>query len=169
MNRTSKKLLPARLPYERRHPLQDGGVRITTFEPLQFRNRGIKKVVVGPDGVDEPVAINASSVAFPPTQNHTLLKALALAHFWENQIHDGVDADAREIAQLEQMKITRVREVLRLAILDPHITQAILDGWQPRTASLESLVRESLPLDWEAQREMITNFCFRSDGGKYKR
>lgn len=155
MNRTSKKLLPAGRPHERRHPLQDGGVKITTFVPLQFRKRGIKKVVVGPDGVDEPVAINAAAVAIPPTQDHTLLKALALAHYWESQIDDGVVADAREIAQREQMEITRVREVLRLVILDPHITQAILDGRQPRTVSLEALVRQSLPLDWEAQRRMV--------------
>ena len=50
---------------------------------------------------------------------------------------------------------TRVREVLRLVILDPQITEAILEGRQPRTLSLESLVRQSLPLDWEAQRQMV--------------
>lgn len=155
MNRTSKKLLPAGRPHERRHPLQDGGVKITTFVPLQFRKRGIKKVVVGPDGVDDPVAINASAVAMPPTQDHTLLKALALAHYWDKQIDDGVVADASEIARREQMEVTRVREVLRLVILDPQITQAILEGRQPRTLSLESLVRQSLPLDWEAQRKLV--------------
>jgi hypothetical protein len=155
VNRTSKKLLPAGRPHERRHPLQDGGVKITTFVPLQFRKRGIKKVVVGPDGVDDPVAINASAVAMPPTQDHTLLKALALAHYWDKQIDDGVVADASEIARREQMEVTRVREVLRLVILDPQITQAILEGRQPRTLSLESLVRQSLPLDWEAQRKLV--------------
>jgi len=33
-----------------RHPLQDGGLKITTFVPLQFKKRGIQKVVVGPVG-----------------------------------------------------------------------------------------------------------------------
>lgn len=155
MNRSSKKLIPAGQPHERRHPLQDGGVKITTFVPLQFRNRGIKKVVVGPEGVEEPVAINASAVAISPTQDHTLLKALALAHYWDKQIADGSVAGASEIAQREKMEVTRVREVLRLVILDPQITQAILEGRQPRTLSLESLVRQSLPLDWEAQRQMV--------------
>lgn len=155
MNRSSKKLIPAGQPHERRHPLQDGGVKITTFVPLQFRKRGIKKVVVGPEGVEEPVAINASAVVIPPTQDHTLLKALALAHYWDMQIADGSVADASEIAQREKMEVTRVREVLRLVILDPQITQAILEGRQPRTLSLESLVRNSLPIEWEAQRQMI--------------
>lgn len=56
----------------------------------------------------------------------------------------GVVADASEIAQRAD-GVTRVREVLRLVILDPSITQAILEGRQPRTLSLESLVRQSLP------------------------
>lgn len=154
MNRTKKKLIPDGQPHERRHPLDDGGVKITTFVPLRFKKRGIKKVVVAPDGVDEPVAINASKVAIAPTQDHTLLKALALAHYWDKQIDDGVVADASEIAQREQMEVTRVREVLRLVILDPSIAQAILEGLQPRTLSLESLVRQSLPLDWLGQRRM---------------
>lgn len=100
------------------------------------------------------MAINASTVAIAPTQDHTLLKALALAHYWDKQIDDGVVADASEIAQREQMEVTRVREVLRLVILDPSIAQAILEGRQPRTLSLESLVRQSLPLDWLGQRRM---------------
>lgn len=154
MNRTKKKLVPDGQPHERRHPLGDGGVKITTFVPLQFKRRGIKKVVVGPDGVDKPVAVNASAVAIAPTQDHTLLKALALAHYWDKQIDDGVVADASVIAQREQMEVTRVREVLRLVILDPSIAQAILEGRQPRTLSLELLVRQSLPLDWLGQRRM---------------
>ncbi len=154
MNRTKKKLIPDGQPHERRHPLDDDAVKITTFVPLRFKKRGIKKVVVGPDGVNEPVAINASTVAITPTQDHTLLKALALAHYWDKQIDDGVVADASEIAQREQMEVTRVREVLRLVILDPSIAQAILEGRQPRTLSLESLVRQSLPLDWLGQRRM---------------
>ncbi len=155
MNRTGNKLLPTGQPHERRHPLEDGGEKITTFVPLQFKKRGIKKVVVGPVGVDEPVTINASAVAISPVHDQTLLKALALAHYWDKQIDQGVVADANEIAQRERMEITRVREVLRLVILAPEITLAILEGRQLRTLSLEYLVRNSLPLDWESQRRIV--------------
>ncbi len=155
MNRSSKKLIPTGQPHARRHPMEDGGVRITTFVPLQFKKRGIKKVVVGPAGVEEPVTINAAAVAIPPVQDQTLLKAVALAHYWDKQIDEGVVSDANDIAQRERMEITRVREVLRLVILYPQITLAILEGRQPRTLSLESLVRNSLPLDWEGQRRMV--------------
>ncbi len=129
--------------------------RITTFVPLHFKKRGIKKVIVGPEGVDELVAINPSVFAISPIQDPTLLKALALAHYWGKQIDDGVVTDAGEIARREQMDVTRVREILRLVIIDPQTASAIFEGRQPRTLSLEFLVRKSLPLDWELQRQRV--------------
>ena len=84
MNRTSKKLLPTGQPHERRHPLEDGGVKITTFVPLQFKKRGIKKVVVGPVGVEDPVVVSMSAVAITPSQDPTLLKALARGVYWQH-------------------------------------------------------------------------------------
>lgn len=113
-------------------------------------------MVVGPVGVEEPVTINASAAAIPPVQDQRLLKAVTLAHYRDKQIDEGVVSDANDIAQRERMEVTRVRKVLRLVILDPQITLAILEGRQPRTLSLESPVRNSLPLDGEAQRRMVT-------------
>lgn len=57
MNRSSKKLVGDGKPHERRHPLEGGGVRITTFVPFHFKKRGIKKVIVAPEGVSQPVAV----------------------------------------------------------------------------------------------------------------
>ena len=76
MNRTGKKLLPTGQPHERRHPLEDGGVRITTFVPLRFKKRGIKKVVVGPVGVEDPVVVSMSAAAITPSKDPTLLRRL---------------------------------------------------------------------------------------------
>ncbi|GGH54778.1 hypothetical protein GCM10010975_11660 [Comamonas phosphati] len=49
MNRSSKRLIGDGKPHERRHPLEGGGVRITTFVPFHFKKRGIKKVIVAPE------------------------------------------------------------------------------------------------------------------------
>ena len=73
MNRTAKRLLPTGQPHERRHPLEDGGVMITNFVPLQFSRRGIKKVVV-----------SMSAAAITPSQDPTLLKALARGVYWQH-------------------------------------------------------------------------------------
>jgi hypothetical protein len=71
------------------------------------------------------------------------------------RIDEGVVTDAGEIARRERMDVTRVREILRLVIIDPRTANAIFEGRQPRTLSLEFLVRKSLPLDWELQRQRV--------------
>lgn len=72
--------------------LEDGGVKITTFVPLLFKKRGMKKVVVG------PVVVRAAAVAIPPSPDPTLLKALARGYYWQYLLDTGAAGDAAEIA-----------------------------------------------------------------------
>jgi hypothetical protein len=44
--------------------------------------------------------------------------------------------------------------VLRLILLAPNIVEAILDGRQPRTLELPSLLKPQ-PTDWGAQRKRL--------------
>jgi hypothetical protein len=155
MNQTAKKLLPTGHPHERRHPLEDGGVKITTFIPLQFKKRGYKKVVVGPVGVVNPVVENISDAAIAPSQDPTLLKALGRGCYWQHLLDIGAAADAAEIAEREGVHRVTVNDALRFALLAPSIVQKALEGTLPRTMSLEMLQRRTLPLKWGEQREMI--------------
>lgn len=154
-NRLHIEMLVTGQPHERRHPLEDGGVKITTFVPLKFKKRGVRKVVVGPDGVEAPVMLNASVPAIPASPDATLLKALGRGHFWQHLLDSGTVADTGEIAAKEGIHRATVSEVLRLALLDPDIVQAAFEGKLPRTMSLESLLRTTFPLDWGKQRDMI--------------
>jgi len=156
MNKSSKKLIQDGQPHERRHPLAGGGVRITTFVPFHFRKRGIKKVVVAPDGIDQPVTVSSSPV-ITPEQDQALLKALGRAHLWQHLLDTGAMADTAEIARREGVHRATVNEVLRLALLAPDIVRGALDGTLPRTLSLETLLRTTFPLDWEKQRRMIAS------------
>lgn len=155
MNTTTKKLLPAGQPHERRHPLEDGGVRITTFVPLQFRKRGIKKVVVAPAGVEDPVRVQAAEAVIPPSQDPTLLRALARGFYWQHLLDTGVVEEASEIAEREGLHRVTVNDGLRFALLAPDLVQSALGGLLPRTMSLKVLQRRSVSLDWGEQREMI--------------
>lgn len=155
MNRTGKKLLSTGQPHERRHPLEDGGVKITTFVPLQFRKRGIKKVVVGTVGVDEPVVVSVAAAAITPSQDPTLLKTLARGYYWQHLLDTGAAGDAAEIAEREGLHRVTVSDALRFALLAPEIVLSALDGTLPRTMSLEMLQRRTIPLDWEVQRRMV--------------
>lgn len=123
MNRARKKLLPTGQPHERRHPLEQGGVWITTFVPLQFRKRGIKKVVVAPVGVEDPVVVSMSAAAITPSQDPTLLKALARGVYWQHLLDTGAAGDAAEIAEREGLHRVTVNDGLRFALLAPDIVR----------------------------------------------
>lgn len=155
MNRTSMKLIADGQPHQRRHPLESGGVKITTFVPLRFKKRGIKKVVMIPAGVGEAVILN-SSPAITTSHDSVLLRALGRAYYWQNMIDSCKVADAAEIAEREGIHRTTINEVLRLALLSPDIAQAAIEGKLSRTVSLERLLRTKLPLDWNEQWEMIS-------------
>lgn len=155
MNPTHKKLIQTGQPHERQHPLEVGGVKITTFIPLQFKKRGYKKVVVGPVGVDDPVVVNAPEPAISPSQDPTLLKALGRGCYWQYLLDTGAAEDAAEIAEREGLHRVTVSDALRFALLAPGIVQAALNGTLPRTMSLEVLQRRSVSLDWEEQMEMV--------------
>jgi hypothetical protein len=156
MNRTSKKLVGDGIPHERRHPLEGGGVRITTFVPFHFKKRGIKKVIVAPEGVTQPIAITSTPV-LTPEQDRPLLKALGRGIYWQQLIDNGTVASSAEIAERECIHRSTVNDLLRLALLAPDIVQAAYEGRLPRAVSLEALLRAKVPLDWNEQRRLIAS------------
>lgn len=156
MNRSSKKLVGDGQPHERRHPLEGGGVRITTFVPFHFKKRGIKKVIVAPEGVTQPIAITDTPV-LTPEQDRPLLKALGRGIYWQQLIDSGTVASGTEIAERECIHRSTVNDLLRLALLAPDIVQAAYEGRLPRAVSLEALLRAKVPLDWNEQRRLIAS------------
>lgn len=155
MNRTRNKLVPTGQPFDRRHPLDTGEVRVTTFVPLQFRRRGIKKVVVGPVDVDEPVKVGDQDSAISPHLDRPLLTALGRGFYWQHLLDTGVVSNTAEIAAREGLHRVTVNDALRFALLAPDILTAALDGRLPRTFSLETLQRQTTPLDWSLQHRQI--------------
>lgn len=156
MNRSSKKLVSDGKPHERRHPLEGGGVRITTFVPFHFKKRGVKKVIVAPEGVSQPVAVTDTPV-LSPEQDRPLLKALGRGIYWQQLIDNGTVASGTEIAERERIHRSTVNDLLRLALLAPDIIQAAYEGRLPRAVSLEALLRAKVPLDWNEQRRLIAS------------
>ncbi len=156
MNPYSKKLVGDGKPHERRHPLEGGGVRITTFVPFHFKKRGIKKVIVAPEGVSQPVAITETPL-LTPEQDRPLLKAMGRGIYWQQLIDNGTVSCAIEIAEREGIHRSTVSDLLRLSLLAPDIIQAAYEGRLPRAVSLEAILRAKVPLDWNEQRRMIAS------------
>ncbi|AOS82068.1 hypothetical protein Q5W_05035 [Hydrogenophaga sp. PBC] len=136
--------------------MEGGGVRITTFVPFHFKKRGVKKVIVAPEGVSQPVAVTDTPV-LSPEQDRPLLKALGRGIYWQQLIDNGTVASGTEIAERERIHRSTVNDLLRLALLAPDIIQAAYEGRLPRAVSLEALLRAKVPLDWDEQRRLIAS------------
>jgi hypothetical protein len=156
MNRSSKKLIGDGKPHERRHPLEGRGVRITTFVPFHFKKRGIKKVIVAPEGVSQPIAVTDTPV-LTPEQDRPLLKALGRGIYWQQLIDNGTVVSGTELSERECIHRSTVNDMLRLALLAPDIVQAAYEGRLPRAVSLEAILRAKVPLDWNEQRRLIAS------------
>lgn len=131
--------------------MDGGAVKLSTFIPLQIRKRGVRKVVIRPDG-------ESSSPTARGQFDSPMLVALARAFYWQQLLDEGVVASGTDIAQREGLHHSTVNELLRLTLLEPAIIQAILAGTQPRCMSLIWFQRNPLPTDWVAQREVVVAF-----------
>lgn len=131
--------------------MDGGAVKLSTFIPLEIRKRGVRKVVIRPDG-------ESSSPTARGQFDSPMLVALARAFYWQQLLDDGVVASGTDIAQREGLHHSTVNELLRLTLLEPAIIQSILAGTQPRCMSLIWFQRNPLPTDWVAQRAVVVAF-----------
>ncbi len=83
-----------------------------------------------------------------------LLKAIARAHRWVDQLQAGKATSIKEIAKAEGFNPRYVAHIMPLAYLAPDITESILGGNQPLTLNLDRLLK-GFPADWAAQRQQL--------------
>lgn len=117
--------------------------------PMKLRRHGGRKLVIVPDGLDA----SAPRPAFDPV----LINALVRAHRWRRQIESGQFRSASELAAHEKITDSFVARMLCLTLLAPDITQAILEGRQPKGLKLATLLR-GIPLVWEEQRRLLLDW-----------
>ncbi|MBR1216209.1 hypothetical protein [Bradyrhizobium sp. JYMT SZCCT0180] len=115
--------------------------------PVAFMQRGGRKQIIVPAGADnwQPTATRLAN---------SLIKAVAKAHHWRRLIETGKYDSAAELSKAEGINESYLCRILRLTLLAPDIIEAILDGRQPRTLELQSLLKP-LPPDWGAQRKRL--------------
>lgn len=125
---------------EVRRSVRDG--QYITHIPLQFRKRGAQKVLIPPPGEDMARTRSADS---------PLLLALGRAFYWQRLLDEQEYESADALATGLGIDRTVVKETLRFTLLAPDIVQAVLEGKQPSTFTLQTLKRR-VPMDWEEQR-----------------
>jgi hypothetical protein len=85
-----------------------------------------------------------------------LLKTVARAHEWSNDLVTGRVQSIAEIALREGVSPRYVRRLLNVAFLAPKIVQAIAEGRQPPELTAEALAeRIELPLLWTEQERAV--------------
>ncbi len=112
--------------------------------PMQMRRRGVEvKLVIGGD---QESSRNSDPV---------LLKLIARAHSWFDELVTGRAASMVEIGRREKVGKRHVSEIVRLAFLAPNIVEQIVTGVQSPELTAKALLHKSsrLPLDWEAQQK----------------
>jgi hypothetical protein len=142
-------------------PAPAGGVQMETFIPWTLVKRGVRRQVITP--LDAPQEFLSEATREREKQaadkETALMRALGLAHHWQNLLDDGRYESMTEIAAAEGLDSGRASKIARLAHLAPDVVDACLAD-DSSGITLEHLIRRgSLPLDWQAQREGLHVRC----------
>lgn len=132
------------------------GQAVVVHIPMRFRRRNGRQMIVmagqqPPDMADGEKPTGPKRQA-QPEGNQTLIKAIAKAHHWQEQLESGKHASIDDLAQTLKVDRTYVSRMLRLALLAPDIIEAILRGDEPDSLSLRKLQKDP-PMCWGEQRE----------------
>lgn len=100
--------------------------------------------------------IAANGAVKPARMDRALVRAVALARRWADQLGRGDIGSTKELARAEGYCEHYAAKLMPLAWLAPELVEMILDGRQPRTFTLGALLRQPLPTDWAAQRALFS-------------
>src|SRR6202790_1111508 len=131
-----------------RPTLSKDGRTMTVHIPITLRHQGGRKQVVTPTG----------ATPWIPTRSrvdNTIVKAIVRAHRWRDMLESGRHATVRDLAKAEAINESYLGRVLRLTLLSPRITEAILEGLQPANLELDDLLKQ-FPVAWDQQLETLT-------------
>lgn len=126
---------------------RDGRTMVVSI-PIQLKRKAGRKKVVTPEG---------SSSWQPATRvDTTIIKALVRAHRWRTMLETGKFDSVRELAKAEKINESYLGRTLRLTLLSPELTDAILDGRQPENLNLEQLLK-GMSTVWKEQSASLDN------------
>ena len=125
-------------------PTTDIPIKIIHDIPMQLRRRGVEmRMVVG----NHPGSANV---------DQTLVRTIAQAHQWSQEILSGKMPTLTAIAKRENLDLGHVSRVINLAFLAPNIVEAIVAGRQPTELTAHKLLKQiDLPMDWAEQNRLL--------------
>jgi hypothetical protein len=125
---------------------RDGRTMVVSI-PISMRLAGGRKKVLTPAGI--------APWSPPPARvDTTVVKALARAYRWRGMLEKKLFANARALAKAEKINEAYLGRVLRLTLLSPAITEAILSGRLPDDVDLAGLLKP-FPIEWLEQEALF--------------
>jgi site-specific DNA recombinase len=115
---------------------------VTRFIALRMKRRGVEKRL-----------IIEGAEALPRVPNASLLKAIARAHQWFEELVSGRATSLAAIASRQGVTDRYIARLIRLAFLAPKIVEAIAE--RGALADLKLTPHVDLPLDWTMQQRVV--------------
>ena len=120
-------------------------IKIRHVLPMRIKRRGVEMRLIL-ESKDGP----------PAKPDAALIKAIARAHIWFDDLITGKANSLTDIAAREGVTDRYVGHLIPLAFLAPGIVESILVGTQPADLTAETLIkRTEIPLDWAEQRAIL--------------
>jgi site-specific DNA recombinase len=120
--------------------------RISRFVPTKLKRRGVEMRIIldGKDEVRRKV-------------DPALLKAIARARRWFEEVSSGRVQSLAAVARRECLAKRYVARLTKLAFIAPSIVEAIVEGRAPAALNLQMLMdnRVTLPLGWKDQERLL--------------
>jgi site-specific DNA recombinase len=124
-------------------PEEDRDVPQLHVAPLPAPRPRARKEIIVPGG-------RGSS---PRRINYALILAIARAKSWMSDLRSGKYPDTSEVARRSQLSDAYVRRLLRFGYLAPDIIEAIVEGRQPRSMTVQRMLHVGIPFAWPDQRK----------------
>jgi hypothetical protein len=106
-------------------------------------------------GVEAKLVLTGA-VKDDPRLDPQLIRTVAKAHLWLNELTSGTAHSIDQLAKLRGEDRNEISRFLSLAHLAPDIVEKILEGRQPVDLTVERLRRlVPLPASWKDQRERL--------------
>jgi site-specific DNA recombinase len=132
------------LPADDRNAASVSHFALTRFVPMRMKRRGVEMRMVL-EGDSSP-----SRIDLP------LLKAVARARRWSDDLISGQKGSVDELARREGIDRRSVRRLIPLGFLSTRVVEAIVEGRQPPDLTVVALTRRiDLPLLWSAQEQAL--------------
>ena len=122
----------------------NAGATLRIHVPLTIRKRGGRRRIVAPAKSD-------GSQPSKPRNHDPLLTALARAYRWQQLFESGAYSTISELAEAEGVDRSYAGKVMKLMLLAPDLVEAILDGADATSFTMERLMLP-FPENWHLQR-----------------